>query len=460
VGFMIRDMLAQAKLSDEHVLKSFEHIVPKQVVRHVIEEHNATEKRCRKLPAELTLLLTVGMGLFPHDALNRVLYKLVKGLRYIWPGSGFDPATGSAICQARYNLGARPVVGLFRRVCKPLASPDTPGAFLFGLRLMAIDSTGEDVPDTEANSAAFGRHSNQHGDANFPQIMCVYLSECGTHAIVDAGLWPCHTGEDKGARRMLRSIEPGMLVMWDKGLHSFALVEQVLHRGAQVLGRLPSDVKVKKLERLVDGSYLAELSYGKGYDRKRERSMQVRLLEYALDDPNRVGHGENHRLITTLLDPQEAPSLDLICAYHERWEIELTIDEIDSHLRQLERPLRSHKPVGIIQELYGLLIAHYIVRAVMHEAAVEIGEDPRRLSFVNSVQILADAIDEFQKVLPEQKDALYRRLLRDIQRNRLPERVNRISPRVVKRTRKKYPPKRPNHRTVRTVPFRQAVVLA
>jgi hypothetical protein len=160
-----------------------------------------------------------------------VLIKMVKGLRYIWPGDeDYETATKGAICQARYRLGAKPVVELFHRICKPIATEETPGAFLFGLRLMAIDGDIEDVADTAANVAFFGRHHGGRGDSAFPQLQAVYLCESGTHCVCDAGFWPCHTSERVGGLRMLRSVGEGMLVMWDRGFHSFDMAVQTRQR--------------------------------------------------------------------------------------------------------------------------------------------------------------------------------------------------------------------------------------
>jgi hypothetical protein len=366
----------------------------------------------------------------------------------------------SAVSYRRDQVGARPVVALFHQVCQPLAEPDTPGAFLFGLRLMAIDGTTEDIPDTPANVAAFGRHESDRGPSAFPQVKGVYLVECGTHAIVDAGFWPVKTSERVGGFRVLRSVTVGMLLMWDRGFHDYDMFVQARQRGAHVLARLPGHVNPTLVRSLGDGSYLAYLQPSDYQRRKKGERLLVRVIEYTLTDPNLPGWGETHRLVTTLLDPEAYPILELICAYHQRWEIEITIDEIDSHQRLLPGPLRSRKPVGVIQELYGLLIAHYIIRTCMYQAAQQAQLDPDRLSFTGAVRVLQKAVPEFQMTAPEQLPVLYQRLLRDIARKRLPPRRLRSNPRVVKRKMSNFKLKRAEHQlwpqpTVRS--FRQAI---
>jgi len=445
IGYKLREIEAESKFSQELSLVAIEHIVPQATIARVLAAEGRLTQRERKLNLLVTVLLVVMINIYTSDSMADVLEKMAQGLRYIWPDPDYLVPNASAITYRRYQVGARPLVALFHQVCQPLASPDTPGAFLFGLRLMAIDGTTEDVPDTPANVTVFGRHQGDRGPSAFPQVQGVYLAECGTHAIVDAGFWPYHTSERVGGFRLLRSVTPGMLVMWDRGFHDYDMLVQTRQRSAHVLSRLPAHVKPKFVQRLADGSYLSYLRPIDYRRRKQGERILVRVIEYTLTDPNLPGFGETHRLVTTLLDPDAYPITDLICAYYERWEVEITIDEIDTHQRLLPGPLRSLKPVGVIQELYGLLIAHYLVRALMHEAAQQAGLDPDRLSFVGAIKVLQKAVPEFQMTAPEQLPALYQRLLRDIARKHLPKRRLRSNPRVVKRKMSNFKLKRAEH---------------
>jgi len=396
MGFKIRRLDREAKLSEQSLLEGLERVLPYATVQEVVMTYHLTRQRCRKLSAEMGLLMAVAMNLWARQSLTRVLVKLIKGFRFIWPDETVQAATKGAISQLRYEIGATPVVELFHRICVPMATQQTPGAFLCGYRLMAIDGTVEEVADTPANAHVFGRSKGGRGESAFPLIRGVYLMEVGTHGIVDAGFWPYHTNEQKGARRLLRSVEAGMLVMWDRGLHSFDMVQQTLQRQAHFLGRVPATVDLKPVCTLPDSSYLAFLRPSDYARRKRGERILVRVIEYTLDDPALPGYGERHVLITSLLDEKTAPALTLARAYHERWEIELAIDEMDTHQRLASQPLRSKKPVGVIQELYGLLLAHYAVRHVMYEAAGPKEIDPDRMSFINALELICDAIPEFQ----------------------------------------------------------------
>ncbi len=462
MGYRLRELEAERKFSRELTLEAIGQAVPIAEIKAVLQEERVEEARERKLNMVVVVLLVIAMSIYTHLSIGHVMKKMAQGLRFIWCDPDYQLPKDSAITYRRYQLGARPLVALFRRVCRPMATPETLGAFLFGLQLMAIDGTTEDAADTSENVAVFGRHRSDRGQSAFAQVQGVYLVECGSHAIVDAGFWPCHTSERVGGFRVLRSVEAGMLVMWDRGFHDYDMILGVLQRGGHVLSRLPSHVKPKRVRNLPDGSYLAYLHPSDYQRRKRGEHLLVRVIEYTITDPALPGYGEFHRLVTTLLDPKTYPALDLVCAYHERWEAELVIDEVDTHQRLAGRPLRSLKPVGVIQELYALIIAHYAIRFLMHQAALQTKIDPDRLSFVHALRVIHNAIPEFQMTAPDQLPQLYARLLQDIADGRLPPRRLRSNPRVVKRKMSKFRLKRSKHChwPQPSKPFRQAVTLS
>jgi transposase IS4-like protein/DDE family transposase len=461
MGYTIRQMSAEHNFCQELSLEALHRAVPPEAISTVLRQEEAQPWQVRALSAEVTIWVLIAMNLYTHLALGHVLRKVSQGLRFIWPDPSCRVPGASAFVYRRYQLGAAPLVRLYERVAQPLATPQTPGAFQFGLRLMAIDGTVEDVPDTAANAAAFGRQHGSRGQSAFPQVQGVYLVECGTHAIVDATFGAYGTSERDGARTLLRSLRADMLLLWDRGFHEYDLLCAARQRGAHVVGRLPASVKPEWAAALPDGSTLAYLRPSAPKRRAQGERLLVRIIEYTLTDPALPGYGQTHRLVTTLLDPRVAPALDLVCLYHERWESELVIDETDTHQRLAGRPLRSQKPEGVLQELYALLIAHYAIRVLMHEAALQAGIDPDRLSFVHAVRVLHDAIPEFQMVAPAERPRLYARLLHDLAAGRLPARRLRSNPRVVKRKMSKFRLKRPahGHWPQPTQPFRQAVAI-
>jgi hypothetical protein len=461
MGFMIREIDTDCTFSSAVTVDALRQALPPEAITQVIAQEGVGEIRQRRLTMVVVIWLVIALHLYPTVSISGVLRKLVRGLRFIWPDPSISLPTDSALAYRRSQLGGRPLVALFKQVCQPIATEHTQGAWLFGLRAMALDGTTEDLPDTPANAAAFGRHSTTRGTSAFPQVQGVYLVECGTHAVVDAGFWPCHTSERVGGFRMLRSVRRGMLLMWDRGFHDFAMVVAVRQRKAHVLSRLPAHVKPVPLRTLPDGSVLAYLLPGDDARRRRGERLLVRVITYTITDPALPGSGEVHRLLTTLLNPRLAPAHTVACAYHERWEIEIVIDEIDTHQRLVGRTLRSLTPVGVIQELYGILLAHYAVRTVMHEAALAADLDPDRLSFVLALEIVRDAVAEFQLVAPEQQHRLYERMLHDIAAKPLPARRLRSNARVVKRKMSNFRLKRPEHQQPRKPQgsFQDAIVI-
>ena len=412
--------------------------------------------RRRKLPLRFMLLFCVLMHLYADEALPAVFMHLA--------GRWAETATrtlvsAGALCQARYRLGVRPVVALFHQICQPLATTQTPGAFRFGRRLFALDSTKLDVPDSAANVAAFGRHHAWRGTSAWPQVRLVLLVECGTHAICDAGVWPCNVDEGRAGRRLLRSVGPQALVLWDRGFQSVEMMEATTKHGADFLARLPAPVRPVPVRDLGDGTSLVMLRPGWMRRRRRGDHVVARLIRYMLDDPRRPGHQIEHRLVTSLLEPAAAPARELILAYHQRWEIELVVDELKTHQRPA-RPFRSRRPVGVLQEIYGLLIAHYLLRALAVTAAHSAHVSPTRISFVASLRLLRDHF-----VTGDWHRSVCRRVGRQLVATLgtwlLPVRVERLNPRVVKRKMTNFRVKTAAHLhwPQPSKPFAEAIVL-
>ena len=464
MSFTLRTIDPQSKFSSQITMQALEAVIPQATVEAVLTREQAWHERERKFSMHAVVLVLIMMNLYRHLAIAHVIRRLAQGLRFLWSDPAYAVPGASAFSYRRYQLGVSTMQALFEHVARPLATRDTPGAFLFGRRLMALDGTTITLPDTPENEAVFGRHKTGRGRTAFPQLRCLFLAEVGTHAVIDAGFWPIDTRERVGAARLLRSLEPGMLVLWDRGLHSFDMVQAAIARGADVLTRLPAHVKPECIRALPDGSRLVRLRPSEYHRRKQGQHLVLRLVEYTIEDPRRPGHGERHRLLTTLLDEEAAPAKTLASVYHERWEVELTIDEIKTHMLTHDLfgdRLRSRKPVGVLQELYGLLLAHFAVRALMHEAALGADVDPDRLSFVHALRVIGSAMVEFEMVAAAEWPRLYARLLNDLAAGGLPERRLRSNPRVVKRKMSNFKLKRRKHKhwPQPTKPFADVVVL-
>jgi hypothetical protein len=457
----IVDALPRDQFTDEGLCPLLTRVLSPQLLHAAGARATRPRSRRRKLPVERLLLLVIAMNLYSDDALAVVAEQLWLGLGWML-GTGGGPPSKSAITQGRHRLGVAAVRALFRAQCRPLASPTTVGAFQHGLRVVAIDSTFEDVPDTPANERVFGRRRNQHGSAAFPQVMGTYLIECGTHAFLDAVFDSCLGDPHAAGRRLLRSVDPSMLLLWDCGFHSLTLLRTCLERRLSFLGRLGAQVQYPVWRRLPDGSYLAHVAgLPPGSAPDPIAPHLIRVVHYTITDPTRPGYQEQHRLVTSLLDHQQWSARELILLYHERWEFELALDEIDTHLRPPRRPLRSQTLRGVIQELYGVLLAHWVLSSIMVEAADQAGMDPDRVSFVRTRALVLAVLPLFPFLPDELRSAVWEGLLAALAARPLPSREDRTNPRVVKRQRTKF---RSKPRGLRcppphTTPFHQAVAV-
>jgi Insertion element 4 transposase N-terminal/Transposase DDE domain len=303
---------------------------PPELVDRVIERTGRAEQRQRLLPARVVVYYTLAMCLFAQVGYEEVMRLLVEGLAWArrWRGSWQVPDK-SSIARARARLGPAPLRELFAQVARPLATQATPGAWYRGLRLMALDGSTLDVPDTPANTAAFGRPGGGRGQGAFPQVRLVGLVECGTHAIVDAAMGGLHLGEGSLAPSLARSLGRGMLLLVDQGLCGLELWRTLQATGAELVWRCRQDVKLEVLEVFPDGSWRSEL----GASQPRSRRIPVRVIDYRLDDPGRPGQPEDYRLLTTIIDPEHAPAAELPPLYPQRWEQETTLDELKTHRR-------------------------------------------------------------------------------------------------------------------------------
>jgi Insertion element 4 transposase N-terminal/Transposase DDE domain len=412
-------------------------LFPRAKVNTILRQTGHARRRYLRLPAWFMVWFVIALGLFCRDSYRQVF-------KWLQPFRRKGTPERSTFCEARQRLGVIPLRRLAEQAVALQATPRTPGAFYRSWRLMALDSFVADVPDSDANARVFGRPGNDRSPGAFPQVRVLALCEAGTHVLWRTLTKPCHCSEITMAALLLRYLQPDMLLLWDRGFLSFKLVQQVLQRGAMLLARIKSNLVFRVVRRLRDGSYIAKLYPSTHHRNRNQGGLCVRIIEYTLNDPGRPGSGEKHRLLTTLTDASRHPAKRLIPLYHERWEEELVIDEVKTHQR--ERPvLRSETPAGVIQEVTGLLLAHYVVRVLMCEAAQRQALPPRRMSFTGALKILRCRLPE----CPKSKPALerwYQDLLAEIGEEVLPQRRNRSNPRVIKRKMSHWLKKRPKHR--------------
>jgi hypothetical protein len=438
-------------------LAGLEKVISPEIVREVLFAAERFNGRACKLTHEVMMWVVLAMGILT-DLPIRQVFKHARRFRV-----GEDSPARSSLCEGRKRLGVVPLKMLHERVVRPLANPDTPGAFYRGLRLMGIDGSVFDVPDTEAN-AVFGRSSGGRGDGAFPQARKVSLVELGTHVETAIALGGWCDSEQELARQLWDQLPPDSLLLEDRGFFSYN-DWKTLNTRTKLLIRVKSHMVLKPIQRLSDGSYLAKIYPASYYRDKDLHGIVVRVIEYKLDDPQRTGHGEVHRLMTNLFDEVKYPARELIVLYHERWEEELVFDEQKTHQdpRRAEKPaqLRSETPDGVKQEMYALSLAHYVVRSLMLTAAESKQLDVDRLSFTGSIQILQCRLPECDSRTNASLSQWFDALIEELSRETTEPRRNRINPRVIKRKMSRWGKKRPHHRKLKPLlkRFEECVVM-
>jgi len=357
--------------------------------------------RERNLPAHVVVYYVIALSLYMSVSCREVLRCLLEGVRWL-----VDPATPirvtgkSGISQARTRLGAEVMRRLYDDVVGPVATPATKGAWYKHWRLVSLDGSTLDVADDPAIEAAFGRPGAGRGASAFPQIRFVGLVENGTHVLFAAKMAGCTTSEIALAKEVVPALRQGMLGLADRNFFGYEMWNLARANGADLLWRIKKNMRLISEERSPDGSYLSTI-YPSDKDRRHKTGgIKVRVIDYYLDG---VADAEPiYRLVTTILDHEKAPAHEMAALYHERWEIETALDELKTHLRGADLVLRSKTPDLVRQEFFGLMMAHFAIRGIMHEAALKADRDPDRLSFLHAVRVIRRKLPLFLALPPSQ----------------------------------------------------------
>jgi Insertion element 4 transposase N-terminal/Transposase DDE domain len=371
---------------------------PVEEVRQVLAETGRASERERDLPAHVMVYYAIALALYMTASTREVLRCLLEGLRWLWGAEAVRVAGKSGISQARSRLGEAPLRRLYERVVQPVATRATKGAWYRAWRLVSLDGSCLDLADTAANGTAFGRPGASRGASAFPQLRFVALVENGTHVLFGARLGGFGEGETTLAHDALPALRPGMLCLADRQFLGHALWREAAATGADLLWRVKRNVRLPREAVLGDGSYVTTIYPSEKDRRHKTNGVRVRAVEYRLEG---VADAEPlYRLVTTILDPAQAPAAELAALYHERWEIEGALAELKTHLRGARVVLRSKTPELARQEFWGLLLAHFAIRGLMHEAALRADEDPDRLSFLHAVRVVRRQLPLFAALPP------------------------------------------------------------
>ena len=389
---------AGVRISDHISLGVIARAFPPERVQQILAETGKASERERDLPAQVMVYYAIALALYMGSSTREVLRCLLEGLRWLWGAEAVKVAGKSGISQARSRLGEAPLRQLYEQVVQPIAAGATKGAWYRQWRLVSLDGSCLDVGDTAENVAHFGTPGASRGESAFPQLRFVALVENGTHVLFGAQLGRYVDSETTLAHAALAALRPGMLCLADRQFFGHALWQSAAGTGADLLWRVKCNLRLPRETVLADGSYLTTVYPSEKDRRHRTGGVQVRVVEYRLEG---IADAEPlYRLVTTILDEAKAPATELAALYHERWEIEGALAELKTQLRGARVVLRSKTPDLVRQEFWGLLLAHFAVRGLMHEAALKAEEDPDRLSFSHAVRVVRRKLPQFAALSP------------------------------------------------------------
>jgi hypothetical protein len=401
----VAELPSGSRITDYISLGVITNSFPVDVIRAALKSTGRTSIRQRDLPAHVVVYYVIALALYMQSSYREVLRCLLEGIKWLLgPGATVKAAGKSGISQARTRLGWEPLQKLHDEVVKPIAVESTKGAWYRGWHLVSLDGSTLDVADQKENKTAFGRPAASRGSSAFPQLRFVSLVENGTHVLFGTRMAGENTGEITLAKEVLSSLRKGMLCLADRNFYGFELWNQARSTGADLLWRVKKNLRLPCEERLPDGSYLSRVYASPKDQRHQKDGVVVRVIEYTLEGV--PGAEPIYRLLTTLLNYEAAPAAELAALYHERWEIETALDELKTHLRGSKIVLRSKTPDLVRQEFYGLMMAHFAVRGLMHEAALKADEDPDRLSFLHAVRVVRRKIARFASIPPSGQEGI------------------------------------------------------
>ena len=389
----VAELPAGARITDYISLGVMSKSFPAGAIERVLASTGRASLRQRDLPAHVVVYYVIALALYMQSSYREVLRCLLEGILWLRdPSARVRVAGKSGISQARTRLGWEPLRQLHDELVQPIAVRGTCGAWYRGWRLVSLDGSTLEVADEKVNEEAFGRPGASRGASAYPQIRFVSLVENGTHVLFGSQMDSYRTGEITLAKTVLPRLGKGMLCLADRNFFGFALWQQAQGTGADLLWRMKKNMRLACESRLADGSYLSHVYPCERDWRHKTHGIAVRVIDY--------------RLATTILNPNQAPASELAALYHERWEIETAFDELKTHLRGARIVLRSKAPDLVRQEFYGLLMAHFAIRGLMHEAALKANEDPDRLSFLHAVRVVRRKLAVYPAIPPSKEEGI------------------------------------------------------
>lgn len=434
---LAENLESSADLEDDFFLRIFANDAIVRMVHASLTETQSWGERKRRLPAPVVVWLTLMLALHRSLSIPNAFLRLQVAADERWPGASVFKVTDEALCHARVRVGFEPLMNLFGKTAEEIQ----PEPSFAGMCAWVIDGTTCNIPDTEANEEHFGRPKLHRGKAAFPQLKMVPLTCVSSRRVKQVRVLGCRGHEVHALRELLPHVPRGDVVFVDRGLASYGLVPECQQLGIHVVMRVSGLYKPRIVAQLGPGDYRVEGTFTApvppaeqtGRRKTRDITIKARMIVFRFE-----GDKQPVRLLTTL-SPEQVSARELAEGYHLRWEVELEIGELKTHLSavchgKLHTTFRSKSPMLILQEVFALLATYNLVRSMMVQAAVAHGLDPLRIGFVGSLEVLKATLPYLLLLkTPEQWKSKLLELLDRIAAQKLPRpRRPRRYPRKVK----------------------------
>lgn len=428
---------AAATFASPPTLEDFRKQIDPTWIEQALTATGTATIRRRRLPADQVIWVVLGMGMFRDRPIEDVVSKLDLAL----PRAGSTIAR-SSVSQARERVGSEPIRWLFERSAAVWSTRSAEVHQWRGLKLYGIDGSTVRIPDTPENREAFGGQSGRNGSqSGYPMVRIAALMVLRSHLLAACNFGSYGTNEIQYAKPLLDAIPSESLTILDRGFFGARFLLGIEGTGnRQWLTRARSDLKFRVIKKFGRGDELIEITVS-GNARRQDPSLpetwQMRAVRY-----RRKGFS-SQILLTSLRDPDKYPATELAELYHERWELELGYDEIKTELLDREEAIRSRKPDGVKQELWGILLAYNLIRLEMARIAAEAHVEPTRISFVEALRLIRDEWEWLTVTSPGAIPKRLETMRRNVKRYILPPRRTRSFPRAVKIKMSSYKRKRP-----------------
>lgn len=420
-------------------LSGLSDLLSPEIIEQCLQDSGVATIRKRRLPMEMMVWSVLGMSLYRHLSMDKV----VSQLDILLPGKKPFVAP-SAVIQARKRLGSDVMRTVFNQT-QQLWQSKTPHPNWHGLTLHAVDGVVWRTPDTKDNDEHFGRTGNKTTISDYPQVRMVCHMELTSHLLNGASFDSVSKSEVDLTVPLIYNAPSNSLTIFDRGFYALGLLHKWRASGEEKHWLIPlrKGAQYTVIAKLGRGQELVELKLSPQAQKKwadSPKTIQARLITKNIK-------GKEVRLLTSMTDAMKYPGADIAELYSHRWEIELGYREMKQYMLQNQLTLRSKTPELVTQELWGMLVAYNLLRFLMCQMAYnQKSVMPYQIGFKQASLFLIGQLQLLPAVAPGRIPEVMSYILDMSESFILPERRERTYPRAVKKRPCRYATRPPRRR--------------